>query len=312
MLLLGRESISAPELARRFEVSARTIYRDIESLCEAGIPIVAYPGAGGGYGIMGDFKLDRGIMRPEEIGQLTATLASLSSALGDPKMRQTADTLKALASKHGPAYATSKGRKATGKGGHGAVLAENYLFIELAPAARDREKIGRLRRAIEERRLVRFAYVDAEGRTSGRQVEPMAIVFIWQAWYVYAWCRTREDFRLFKIARITELSARDERFEPRAIDLDERPWNKAWADSSPFLPVSIRFAEGARVEEHFDAKDIEREPDGGALVRTNLPVDEWVVSYLLGLGIPFKVLEPESLRRLVADRASAILVKNGS
>ena len=82
MLLLGRDSVSAPELAKRFEVSVRTIYRDMDALSEAGIPVVAYPGSGGGFGIMGEFKIDRSLLRPEEIGSLSATLGSLSSARG--------------------------------------------------------------------------------------------------------------------------------------------------------------------------------------------------------------------------------------
>jgi predicted DNA-binding transcriptional regulator YafY len=296
MLLLNRDCVSAPELAKRFEVSARTIYRDIESLCEAGIPVVAYPGAGGGYGIMGEFKIDRSLVRPEEIGQLTSTLASLSAVLGDDRMSQTIDRLKAIA---------PKGLVA------GKPVPENYLFIELAPAARDREKIGKIRRAIEESRIVRFGYVDAEGRTSSRRAEPAALVFTWLAWYLYAYCLNRGSFRLFKIARIADLEQEAGRFSPRAIDLDSRPWNMAWAESSPFLPCLIRFADSARVvEEHFSPEEIEAEAGGGAVVKTSLPADEWAVSYLLGLGIPFEVLEPEALRRLVAERASQIAGAN--
>jgi predicted DNA-binding transcriptional regulator YafY len=295
MLLLNRDCVSAPELAKRFEVSARTIYRDIEALCEAGIPIAAYPGSGGGYGIMGNFKIDRSLVRPEEIGQISAALASLSSALGDTRMGQTIDRLKAIA---------PKGLVA------GKPVPENYLFIELAPAAREREKMGKLRRAIEENRLVRFAYVDAEGKASRRRAEPTALVFTWQAWFLYAHCRTRGAFRLFKIARIARLEIEAERFSPRQVDLDSRPWNKSWEEASPFLPSRIRFSSAARIEEHFAAGDIEALPGGGALVTASLPADEWAVSYLFGLGIPFEVLEPSALRRLVAERAALILSNN--
>jgi predicted DNA-binding transcriptional regulator YafY len=302
MLLLNRDCISAPELARRFEVSPRTIYRDIESLCKAGIPIVAYPGSGGGFGIMGEFKIDRSLMRPEEIGQISATLSSLSSALGDARMSQTVDRLGALRTR----ARTPKGNIA----GHPGP--ENYIFVELAPAAREREKIAKLRRSIEEKRLSRFDYVDAGGRTSSRTVEPMALVFIWQAWYLYAYCRCRDAFRLFKIARILSLDILPERFAPRAVDLDARPWNKDWAATSPFLPTSIRFFDAVRIEEHFDPEAIDVEPGGSAIVRTQLPADEWAVSFLLGLGIPFEVLEPEELRRFVAARAADLLGRNKS
>jgi predicted DNA-binding transcriptional regulator YafY len=295
MLLLNRDCISAPELASRFEVSARTIYRDIESLCQAGIPVVAYPGSGGGYGIMGEFKIDRSLMRPEELGQLTATLSSLSAAVGDEKLRQTADRLKAI---------VPKGKVA------GQPVPENYLFIDLAPAERVRERIGLIRRGIEERRLVSFSYVDAGGKSSDRSAESLAIVFIWQAWYLYAWCHSRSDYRLFKIARMNDLKLLPERFPPREIDLDARPWNKAWPESSPFLPTCIRFSDAGRCLEHFDEKDISVEPSGSALVQAKLPAEEWVVNYLFGLGQDFEVLEPESLRDLVAERARSALEHN--
>jgi predicted DNA-binding transcriptional regulator YafY len=297
MLLLGRDSVSAPELAKRFEVSARTIYRDIEALCEAGIPIVAYPGAGGGYGIMEDFKIDRSLLKPGEIGQLSSTLGSLSKAIGDARLGQVADRLKALRSRSAPAREER-------------TSPENYLFIELAPAAREREKIGVLRRAIEEGRLVVFSYVDSGGRASRRSAEPYALVFTWQAWYLYAFCRARDDFRLFKIARMKDLALAPERFRRREVDLDSRPWNKGWEEASPFRETRIRFADAARVEEHFAECDIEPEPGGRAVVRTCLPADEWAVSFLLGLGIPFEVLEPPELRAMVAERAEILRSRN--
>jgi predicted DNA-binding transcriptional regulator YafY len=294
MLLLNRDSISAPELARRFEVSVRTVYRDIEALCQAGIPIAAYPGAGGGYGIVGDFKIDRSLLKPEEIGRVSAALGSLSAALGDEGMSEAAERLKAM---------TPRGRVA------GRKVPENFVFIELNPAQRDRGKIGLIRRAIEENRLIGFGYIDSEGRTSARSVEPYALVFIWQSWFLYAFCRRREDFRLFKIARIADLEIKGERFPPRSVDLDSRPWNAEW-ESRPPLPTRLRFSEASRIDEYFAPEQIEAGEDGSALVRTSLPIEEWTVSFLLGLGIPFEVLEPEGLRRLVAERTKALLDMN--
>jgi predicted DNA-binding transcriptional regulator YafY len=295
MLLLGRDRVSAPELADRFEVSMRTIYRDIESLCEAGIPVVSYPGSGGGYGILRGYKLDKGLVEPAELGQAAAALASLSAALGDRRLGGAADKLKALA---------PRGMVA------GRPVPENYVYIELAPAKREREKIGELRRAIEERRVARIGYVDSEGRRSARGVEPSALVFTWHSWFLYAFCRERGDFRLFKIARIADLEIGTEKFAPHEVDLDSRPWNKGWGEAEPIGPCRIRFQDAARVAEHFEDSMIESEPSGGAIVRTQLPASDWAVTFLLGLGIPFEVLEPESLRRCVAKRLESLRQKN--
>jgi len=297
MILLGRDCVSAPELAKRFEVSVRTIYRDIEDLCEAGIPVVAYPGSGGGYGIVRSFKLDRSIIDPLELGQAAATLASLSRALNDRKMSGTADKLRAL---------KPKGLVA------GRPVPENYVFIELAPAQQERDKISLIRRAIEDRRVVYITYVDSKGAQSKRSIEPDALVFTWQAWYVFAFCRERKDFRLFKIARILDLKIEAERFEAHDVDLDSRPWNTNWGESEAFVPCVIRFFDAARASEHFDASQIERESGDSVLVRTIFPLSEWAVSFLFGLGIPFEVIEPRELRELVAARCRDILKKNSS
>lgn len=295
MILLGRDCVSASELAERFEVSVRTIYRDIEDLCEAGIPVVAYPGSGGGYGIVRSYKLDRSLIDPAELGQAAATLASLSNALSDRKMSSTADKLRAL---------KPKGMVA------GRPVPENYVFLELAPAQREREKISLIRRAIEDRHRVFITYVDSKGVQSRRYIEPDALVFTWQAWYVFAFCRERKDFRLFKIARIHDVSIQTERFEPHGVDLDSRPWNNHWEESGIFAPCTIRFFDASRVAEYFDASQIEEESGDSVLVRTSFPVNEWLVSFLLGLGIPFEVVEPPVLRERVAARCRDILQKN--
>ncbi len=295
MLLLSRECVSAPELAARFEVSVRTIYRDIEALCEAGIPVAAYPGAGGGFGILRGYKLDRSVVAPNELGQAAATLESLSDALDDRKMSGTADKLKALA---------PRGMVA------GKPVPENYVFIELAPAKRERDKIGLLRRSIEERRVIRFRYIDSKGIRSERGAEPDALVFTWHAWYLYAFCRERYAPRLFKIARIEDLKLEAERFEPHDVDLDSRPWNSRWAETEPFLPCVIRFHDAARVRQHFDESMIQVDDSGRAVVRTHFSISDWAVSFLLGLGIPFEILEPIEFREFVASRARGIVGLN--
>jgi len=295
MLLLSRDCVSAPELAARFEVSVRTIYRDIEALCESGIPVVAYPGAGGGFGILRGYKLDRSVVDPAELGQAAATLESLSNALDDRKMSGTADKLKALA---------PRGMIA------GKPAPENYVFIELAPSKRERDKIGLLRRAIEERRVIRFSYIDSKGIRSERCAEPDALVFTWHAWYLYAFCRERRAPRLFKIARVAELTPQGERFEPHNVDLDSRPWNSRWEESEPFVPCVIRFHDAVRARQHFDESTIEIESTGSALVRTFFSISDWVVTFLLGLGMPFEILEPSKLRELVLARAMSIAGAN--
>ena len=200
-ILLQRERITAPELAEQFEVSRRTIQRDIESLCRAGIPIATAQGAGGGTSIMEGYRVDRTVLTAPEMQAILAGLRSLDSVSGTRRYAQLMEKLSA-----------GTGALVPG-GAHMLIDLSSWYKTSLPP------KIELIQSAIEQHCAIRFTYFSPKGE-SVRTVEPCYLVFHWSAWYVWGWCRSREDFRLFKLNRMTDLTTGEE-FPPRAAPLPE-------------------------------------------------------------------------------------------
>nr|WP_255949294.1 WYL domain-containing protein [Brucepastera parasyntrophica] len=143
-------------------------------------------------------------------------------------------------------------------------------------------------------------------------MEPLALVFTWQAWYVYSFCRLRRDFRLFKINRIHNMQTvlSEKRISPQ-IDLSSRPWTENWPEESCKL---IRFTVDktvfGRLIDFFDEKTIQQTDGGRLLVSAKMPVGEWIISYLMSLPGGVSVIEPVELRSEILERARKITEKN--
>ena len=214
-ILLQREQVTAPELAEQFEVSRRTIQRDIEALCRAGIPITTAQGAGGGISIMEGYRVDRTVLTAPEMQAILAGLRSLDSVSGTRRYAQLMEKLSA-------------GNSTLISGGtHMLIDLSSWYKSSLAP------KIEAIQNAMEQHHLVHFTY-DAPKGTSVRSVEPYYLVFHWSTWYLWGWCQTRQDFRLFKLNRMTNLSTGDPLQHAR-------PLCRIWTRSG-FIPHNIRCA----------------------------------------------------------------------
>lgn len=285
LLLADGKTYSAACLARRFGVSARSLYRDMDLLSGLGIPIEAIPGRDGGYRVLPGFALDRSVLDEGELAAVAAALGGIGRATGDLQAEGARSKLRAL-------LARSPERR------------RSWIRIEFAEGARDRERIDTLRAAIEENRLVLLRYRDAEGAVTERRVEPAAVVYLWQSWYLWAYCRLREGWRLFKLARIDDAHSLLSRFEPRPEPSDSA-WREAWESKAPSaLLLEIAPEAVARAEEWFAA--VERLPGGGALVRARLPDNEWLYGFLLSFGPGLRVLEPASVGTELAERARRV------
>ena len=274
----------------------RTIYRDIDALCEAGIPIAAYPGAGGGYGMRESFKIDRSILKPEEIGQVSAALGSLSPTFGDERM--------SAGGRSPQGHDSPKGRVA-GRSPCPRTTSSSSSTPADAIARRSAGSGEPSRRGASSR----FGYVDggqrraAAGRALSHRLHLAGLVPL----------RLLQEPRGFPAVQDrAHRSARDDARALCAADPSTstrgpgtRPGNRGLPS-----PRVIRFADAARIEEHFDAEAIEREAGARPSCERACPSSEWAVSFLLGLGLAFEVLEPESLRSLVAERARQLLESN--
>lgn len=276
----------ASALAKAAGVSERSIYRDMEVLSGMGIPVESVTGRDGGFRVLPGFTLDRSLLDEGELAAVAAALGGLGKATGD-------GAILGAKSKLGALLARSPERR------------KSWIRIELGGGARDRERIEVLRRAIEERRLVRITYRDAEGSPTERQVEPIAVCYLWQSWYLWGFCRLRGDFRLFKLGRIESAQILLSGFVPRPEPSEDAWHRESWESAEPVEVVLAVEADAAgKADEWFG--NAGAAAGGGRLIRTRLPQNEWLVGYILSFGEGIRVLEPESLARTVSDRAEKI------
>ena len=285
-LLLDRKGMTAGELAEHFEVSRRTVYRDVDTLAQAGIPIYAERGKGGGIRLTEQFVLNKSVLSAEERRSLLAAL---------------------------------RGMEAVGPGGAGSVLdklsalfggeEEDWLEVDFSAWSPDSALTGRfqrLREAIFRREVLTFRYSGAAGGTEVRTAEPMKLVFRGSDWYLLAWCRRRADFRYFKLTRMDGVEAPGERFQRRALP-SPAPEARAggYGGSAVDLEARIAPAMAFRVRDEFPPERREELPDGGFRVRLRLPDNEWMYEYLMTYGGALRVLSPERVRRELARRHRA-------
>jgi Predicted transcriptional regulator len=287
--LANQPKVKAKELAERFEVSVRTIYRDIDDIAKAGIPIVTFPGGDGGIGIAEGFTLDKSILTRDELKNIVLGLKSLGSVIMDSQ-------INSLLGKLSP----EPNRFLACKDDVVIDLASFYKY-SLAP------KISVLRKAIAERNVVRFAYYSKKGQTE-RAVEPYLITFQWAAWYLFGYCRLREDFRLFKLNRITGLELTDMRYVPRQITEEQLDFSAYLSDprtkrcATLVLDRSLEYV----VVDEFGTDAIERTNDNKIVAKWDYVDEREMVKTVLGLGGGVKVAAPQSLADAVCAEAEKI------
>ena len=287
-LLLERRKMTAVELAEHFEVSPRTIYRDLDALSAAGIPVYTTQGKGGGVALLDQFVMDRAAFTEEEQRQLLTALQSLPPGQGE----QALSKLTALFRRREP----------------------DWLQVNLTrwgSSGADNARFELLRRSILGRRTVAFVYASARGATAPRRVLPARLVFQGQAWYRQGFCLEREAYRTFRLSRMLSLRDTGEPFH-RLLD---PPPIEPEQELPPLFSVeaSLRFAPrmAYRVYDEFDEACVREEPDGALTVQAALPEDAWLYGYLLSFGTAVEVLAPASLRRRLAALAEEIAHVHG-
>lgn len=294
MLLLERKTISAAELARTFEVSKRTIYRDIESINAAGIPIITSPGINGGIGIMEEYKVDKRLFSESDLISLLIGLSGVHSALGSEETKQAMNKLKALVPKE--------------KQNDIDKLASR-ITIDLSPWQKDIMREGYLQiinSAIVEQKILCFDYFDIKGDVSFREVEPYRLLHKGNSWYLQGFCLLREEMRTFRFSRMRKLIASERAFTPRASDF--LTVSKEIDYDIPQVMVKIRFDDTLKgqIISYFSDIDIRYENGKNIAIIPILDGDIGV-RFLLSLGEACECLEPQDIREKVIQKAEAVL-----
>lgn len=276
-ILLQREKVTAPYLAERFEVSRRTINRDIEGLCRAGIPIVTEQGRNGGISIMEGYRVDKTLLTSSEMQAILSGLRSLDSVSGSNRYQLLMDKLSV---------------------GSPDILASNqHVLINLSSwyKASLTPKIELIQDAIDGKRRIEFLYYSPSGERV-REVEPYLLVFQWSSWYVWGYCRLRKDFRLFKLNRMDRLKCRPEMREEREVP--EFTIHSEWRSQPEEARATVAF-DGRmkwRLIEEFGPGGYEELEDGTLKKEIRWGDKESLFCWLLGFCRHVKILEPAEYR----------------
>jgi len=284
-ILLNKEKVTAGELAAKFEVSPRTIYRDLDALSQAGIPIYTCQGRSGGIKLVDSFVLNKSLLSQEEQNEILAVLSGLN-AVQYPEAEKALTKLSAV---------------------FGKKLIDWIAvdFSDWGPAKED--TLAKIKEAIINRKLISFTYYNTYGEKTIRTVEPLQLWFKSKAWYLRAFCRIKQGQRLFKLNRIKNIRLLPEDFtrqpekeDPPASDFDRM---------IPGVEITMKIhpSQAYRVYDEFEESQITLHADGSFTVRFSYPEDEWVYSFILSYGRYAEVVEPPQIRKNIKERLQKAL-----
>ncbi len=275
-VLLQQEKVTAPFLAEKFEVSRRTINRDIEDLCKAGIPLVTTQGANGGISIMDGYKIDRTLLTSGDMQAILAGLRSLDSVCGTNRYSMLMEKLSAGASN--------------------LMAGDQHILIDLSSWYKSSlsPKIELIHEAIERGEMIFFTYYSPKGE-SKRQIEPYDLVFHWSSWYVWGWCEKRQDFRLFKLNRMTDTTNTGIHFLKRPAPLPNLSQEKVFPHQYKIVALFEQDCKWRLVEE-FGMNSFIQQPDGRLLFSFGFTDKESIFSWILTFGNRAELLEPREFR----------------
>lgn len=290
MILINRKKVKAQELAELFDVSVRTIYRDVETLSSAGVPVFSQQGVNGGISLIEGYRMDKQILTKDELASLSIALQSALTSYEDM-------------------HAKAVLEKLTGIADDKVKQAMDHLFIDRSPWGQNgllKEQITVLKRAIEHEHCVRFLYSTTHGTMTNRLIEPHTLVQKGKVWYIYGYCTLRGGFRLFKISRMKDIKEELLSFQRKEVHLLEQPWDKAWQQPQNLVELTLSFDSSIQtlVEETFGAVHINYDK---SIVQIALPEDEWLYGLLLSFGNQIKLIDPPHLVEIVQRRAQEIV-----
>lgn len=290
--LLEKGQATAPELAEKFEVSVRTIYRDIDALSEAGIPVYAETGRSGGIRLMEHFALDKAVLSEEEKQEILTALQSLQAT----QNIDSEDTVKKLSALF-------------------RMGSEDWLEVDFSrwgAKAQDHEKFESLKSAILHCRNVKIRYAGAYASAGERIVSPLKLIYKAKAWYLKAFCMEKQDYRTFKLNRILAFEVLEEGFRKSELESVCSFREQTNAPEQTCRQITLRFPKemAYRVYDEFDATQVWRQENGDLIASARMPDDAWLVGFLLSFGAQVDVIEPAYLREVLAEQAKLILEKN--
>ena len=294
LLLLEKERIGAQELAEKFEVSPRTIYRDIDVINMAGIPVCSISGVGGGFEIMEQYKIDKKVFSTADLSVILMGLSSLSNMMRGDELVNAFAKVKSFI----PADRAKD-----------IELKANQIYIDLSPWTGNRNVqpyLELIKRALQEHKLLSFAYLDRAGNRIARVAEPYQLVLKGSQWYWQGYCHKRNDFRLFKLSRTSNLQMREEFFTPRDHPKPQLNFSDILTTLQTEIKIRIHKSILERVLDYCNDEAISPDGEEHYIVRYPLIENDYYYGILLSYGDKCECLEPLRVRAEIKRRAGAI------
>lgn len=284
-ILLEKRKATAKELAEHFEVSVRTIYRDIEILSGAGIPIYMSKGKGGGVSLLSEFVLNKTVITETEKEEILSALKAVDVV----KLGEEDSALRKLGSLFGESQS-------------------DWIEVDFgfwADGKREERLFQDIKEAIIGKKVIRFSYASVKGQETEREVEPLKLCFKGEAWYLYGYCRKREDCRFFKLKRIRKLQLTEETFmRSCGVQVLKRQQENYRQET---IKLKLKIAREAAYRVYDEFENYEQMEDGSFLVEIRFPKGAWMFYYLISFGRHLEVLEPEEVRKQLKDELNKIL-----
>ena len=294
MILLDKERIGAQELADVFEVSPRTIYRDIDTINMAGIPVLATSGVGGGFEIMKKYKIDKKVFSTTDLSAILMGLSGLSNMIRGDELVNALAKVKSFI----PADRAKD-----------IELKANQVYIDLSPWMGNRNiqpYLEMIKTALQESKLLSFEYADRFGNKTARTVEPYQLVLKSSHWYFQGYCHTRQDYRLFKLSRMSNIQIQEETFTPRDYQKSQLDFADILATMQKDIKIRIHKSVMDRVLDYCTAEDFSPDGDEHYIVRFPFIENEYYYDILFSFGDKCECLEPLPIRTEMKRRIQDI------
>ena len=284
MILLDKERIGAQELADMFEVSPRTIYRDIDTINMAGIPVCSTSGVGGGFEIMQKYKIDRKVFSTADLSAILMGLSSLSNMMRGDELVNALAKVKSF-------IPTDRAKDIE--------LKANQIYVDLSPWMGNRNiqpYLEIIKTALQESKLLSFEYADRYGNKTARTVEPYQLVLKSSNWYMQGYCHKRSDYRLFRLSRISNLQMQEETFTPRDYQRPILDFAEILETMQTKIKIRIHKSVMDRVLDYCTYESFSPDGDEHYIVSFPFIENDYYYNILLGFGDKCECLEPLHIR----------------
>ena len=283
-LLLVKKRITANELADYFEVSVRTIYRDIETLSSYEIPIYMSKGKNGGITLLETYTLDKILLTEKEQKEILFSVQTMDEL--NCNNNKLLDKMKAIFKNE----------------------EENFIDVDFGiweNSLDHQQNFNTIKKAIIEKRKITFTYFNSYGEISDRNVEPLQLQFRYNSWYLLGYDTNKNDYRFFKLMRIDSIMLLEEQF---SRTIPDKKIDSESLTNKIKITLEIKKELSYRVYDEFDTSSITKLENGDFIVQMEIPLNDWVYGYLLSFGENIKVISPEDVKRIVKEKVEKMII----